>query len=862
MPRLFPVSLRLACAFIAVVLTCGLQSDSHRNAGSGRFGAVPAFAATAPRPGARDHVASRARLSSSYAKLPISFEPNHGQTAGVVQYLAHGAGYTLFLLPGEMLLSLHASAPKPLSAPLSSKIKPPSVPARETSAVVRMQLIGSNQHALALGIDPLAGKSNYLTGSDPAQWHTDISTYAKVRYSGLYPGIDLVYYGNQEGKLEHDFVVAPGADPQRIEFSVRDENHTASLRAGELTLHTRAGNLTLPPPVAYQVIDGERRPVAVTYQSAGSGCIAFRLGLYDKHLPLVIDPILVYSSVFGGSGPDWVESVAIDTARNVYVTGFTFSGNFPLANPYQSTPAVAFVSKLNPSGTALVYSTYLGGNQTYGMAIAVDASGRAYLSGTTGPGFPVVNAYQPTNGGYTDAFITVLKPAGNALEWSTYLGGPSDDSGSALALDPAGNVYVTGFSNYSFPQLHGIPGAHCAGDVSICIWAAKFNKAGALQYSTIFGAGIGVAITADSNGSAYITGLGFGGGDTPTTPGAFQSGCPGGGCPFVAKFSPAGDSLLYSTTLGSISGRGEAIAVDSGGSAYVAGSAGPGLPVWSTGFQRTFGGGSTDGFVAKLNATGTNLTWSTYLGGSGDDVIQGLALDQYRQVYVSGYTTSPDFPLKSPIQYYNGTNSAPYQFFVTTLSGSLSSIPYYSTYFGSATPGDFGSGTFPAGAKIAVDPALNVYLACVDRANVLPTPGSYATGLSGISISKLVIMDDLALTMKADQQSVSPGQAVNYVISVTSNGPDSAVNVHISDMLPADTILVSDYCGGAPFSGTGPNPGCTLPKLDKGATWSVTFVVIVLAPAGTTLSNTATVTSNMQDFVTSNNTAVIKTPVN
>ena len=329
MARLSQVSLRFAFAFIAVVLISGLQLDSHLKSSTGSFGIVPAFAATAPRLDAKDDVAARARLSSSYGKLPISFEPNQGQTAEVVQYLARGAGYTLFLTPGEMVLTLHASLPgtrKAHGAPMPSAIMPPAVESAEKSAAVRMQLIGSNKHAQALGVDPLPGKSNYLTGSDPAKWHTDIPTYAKVRYQDVYPGIDLVYYGNQEGKLEHDFVVAPGADPHQIEFDVRDEDRTPALKDGELTLRTRAGDLRLQPPVAYQVIGGERRPVAATYQAAGSGHIGFRVGSYDSHYPLVIDPVLVYTRCFRRRL--WrlrSRGMAIDEAGNVYVTGWTFS---------------------------------------------------------------------------------------------------------------------------------------------------------------------------------------------------------------------------------------------------------------------------------------------------------------------------------------------------------------------------------------------------------------------------------------------------------------------------------------------------------------------------------------------------------
>ena len=247
MARLSQVSLRFAFTFIAVVLISGLESDSHRKSRAGSWGLCPHLPLS-PGLDAKDDVAAKARLSSSYGKLPISFEPNQGQTAGVVQYLARGAGYTLFLTPGEMVLTLHASLPgtrKPDGAPMPPAIVPPALEGAEKPAAVRMRLIGSNKHAQALGVDMLPGKSNYLIGRDPAKWHTDIPTYAKVRYQDVYPGIDLVYYGNQEGKLEHDFVVAPGADPKRIEFDLRDEDQTPALKDGELRLPTKAGDMRL-----------------------------------------------------------------------------------------------------------------------------------------------------------------------------------------------------------------------------------------------------------------------------------------------------------------------------------------------------------------------------------------------------------------------------------------------------------------------------------------------------------------------------------------------------------------------------------------------------------------------------------------
>jgi uncharacterized repeat protein (TIGR01451 family) len=854
MARQSQLFLRLAFVVTAVLLIFVL--GSHLKSRTGSFGTVPAFAATASEPDLHDDLNTRARLSSSYGKLPISFEPNDGQTAGVVQYLARGAGYTLFLTSGEMVLTLHTSTRKPNGAPLPPAIVPPALEVADKPAAVRMRLIGSNKHAQALGVDMLPGKTNYLVGRDRAKWHTDIPTYAKVRYQDVYPGIDLVYYGNQEGKLEHDFVVAAGADPERIEFDFSDEDQTPVLKDGEVRLHSKAGDIRLQAPVAYQVLGDERREVSVSYRVAGSRAIGFRVGSYDSRYPLVIDPVLVYSAVFGGSLREFVNNIAIDTERNVYVTGTTLSEDYPLVNPFQSSPGldVVFVSKLNSSGTALVYSTYLGWS-TYGYGIAVDASGRAYVTGTTTDyGFPLVNAYQPTFGGIYDAFLSVLTPAGNALEWSTFLGAADQDLGAAVALDPSGNVYVTGFSGGSFPELHGIPGAQCEPNVN-CVWVVKFDSTGTLQYSTVYGSGLGMAVAADADGSAYFTGVAFMG--TRTTSGAFRSACAIDGCPFVAKLSPAGNSLLYATTLGpTVAGGGAGIAVDSGLNAYVAGYAGPGLPVWSTGFKRTSNGG-TDGFVVKVNATGSNLIWSTYLGGSGPNIITGLALDQHRTVYVSGYTGSPDFPLKSPIQGY----SPPWQYFVSTLSPSLSSIQYYSTYFGSAK--GYNS---VAGAKIAVDPALNVYVTGMDEGNVPPTAGAYTYGSSrDIFISKLVIMDDLSLALSGSPSPVVPGSDLTYTIAVTSKGPDFGVNVRVSDTLPSGTTFVSYDAGGgtctAPAVGSTGRLNCRRAQLNKGATWSVKLTVHVIAKPGSTLSNTAATISNMQDFVTSNNSATVATRV-
>jgi uncharacterized repeat protein (TIGR01451 family) len=348
---------------------------------------------------------------------------------------------------------------------------------------------------------------------------------------------------------------------------------------------------------------------------------------------------------------------------------------------------------------------------------------------------------------------------------------------------------------------------------------------------------------------------------------AFQSTCRA--CPsnsgFVTKLSPSGERLVYSTYLGGASyNKGVAIAVDTSGQAYIAGITGAGFPVSEYAFQKSFGGGTfdggdTDGYITKLNATGSGLIYSTYLGGSGDDYIYGMALDQYRQVYVIGQTTSPNFPLKAPIQGF--TNST--QDYVTTLSSTGRSIVYYSTYFGL-------SGIQQGGGGIAVDKALNVYLTGGALHGGIPiTPGaidiSGGSFLDDVFVSKLVIEDDLSLALSASPSPVAHGGNLTYTIAVTSKGPDYAYNLRVNDTLPAGTTFLSDTAGGgsctAPAVGGTGTLHCVLPQLYKGQTYRVTLTVRVNAASGTSITDTATTVSNTQDFYPANNTGKVTTKV-
>jgi hypothetical protein len=365
-----------------------------------------------------------ARSTSAYGQLPLSFEVNQGQSDGRVQFLARGQGYSLFLTPTEAVLGLHPAARH----------------GSEADAVVRMRLVDANPRPHVAGLELLPGRSNYFIGSDPRQWRRDVPSYARVKYSGVYPGIDLIYYGNQR-QLEYDIVVAPHADPRRIALGF-DGVETMSLDPdGNLVLHTSHGDIAQHKPVIYQGMNGRRQKVDGRYVLRGKHGVGFEVADYDTSQALVIDPVLSYSTYLGGNGNDIGYAIAVDGAGNAYVTGVTTSTNFPGAgaSPIQSTwrgSNDVFVTKLNAAGTALVYSTYLGGSGgEIGYAIAVDSAGNAYVTGETHPPprewqylLSLVGAFQPT---YRGAGHLITRSTPQATPWYAHLGGGSGRGATA-----------------------------------------------------------------------------------------------------------------------------------------------------------------------------------------------------------------------------------------------------------------------------------------------------------------------------------------------------------------------------------------------------------------------------------------------
>jgi hypothetical protein len=444
--------------------------------------------------------------------LPLGFEANRGQTDPQVQFVSRGDGYGVFLTAGEAVLSLLGSQ-------------------AGAAAVLHLQLVGANLAPAVVGLDPLPGTANYLLGNYPGRWHTAIPTYARVEYQGVYPGINLDYHGTQR-QLEYDFTLAPGANPGQIALTVQGADGLSLDAAGNLVLHTAGGDVVEHAPVIYQESDGVRRLISGGYVLLGPDRVGFRVGPYDRSRPLVIDPVLVYSTFLGGSSFDAGNGIAVDAADNVYVTGRTVSADFPTVNSAQATFGGAFVAKLDPTGSTLLYSTYLGDDAS-GSAIAVDSAGNAYVTGVTLSGdFPTVNAVQSDfRIGNGDAFVAKLDPTGSRLVFSTDLGGDGNTQGTAIAVDAAGNAYVTGATSASigFPLLNALRPAFRSqgsspGFPGESAFVTKLSPAGALLYSTYLGGSnddraAGIAV--DGAGAAYVTGTALSD-DFPTTAGAFQ----------------------------------------------------------------------------------------------------------------------------------------------------------------------------------------------------------------------------------------------------------------------------------------------------------------------------------------------------
>jgi hypothetical protein len=673
----------------------------------------------------------KAQVQTNYGKLPLSFEANQGQTNAQVKFLARGQGYTLFLTPTETILSLKKSQAKAMSRTSSlTKSMPPS---EMTGSVLRMQLVGGNSAPQVIGKEALPGYANYLIGKDPSQWHTQVPTYGKVAYKSVYPGIDLVYYGNQ-GQLEYDFVVAPGANLHNIKLAFRGVDKIEVSPAGELILRAADSDIRMHKPVIYQQIDGNRRPIAGGYVIKVGQTVSFQVATYDATRPLIIDPVLVYSTYLGGSDGDVGSSIAVDQLGRAYVTGNTRSSGFPLKNVPQPThggDSDAFVAQFTADGRALRYATYLGGSGfDGGEGIAVDLRGQAYVTGSTrSPDFPTKNALQPVLGRLDgDAFVAKLSADGSALRYATYLGGTRFDRGSGIAVDLRGQAYIVGTTeSLDFPTRNALQ-ATLRGHSDVFVAQLKADGS-ALRYSTYLGGsgyldqGRGIAV--DLRGQAYVTGN-TQSPDFPTK-NAVQPNFGGERGSdvdaFVAKLSADGKALRYATFLGgNKSDFGSGIAVDLRGQATVTGGTqSPDFPTKNA-LQPVLSGPG-DAFVVQFSADGSTLSYSTYLGGSGGDGGSSIAVDLRGQAYVIGSTRSPDFPVVNAQQPVLGDSSGDFGDAFAVQFAADGMMLRYSTYLGGSS-GDGGNG-------IAVDPRGHVYVTGSTNSPDFPTHNALQPTFSG-----------------------------------------------------------------------------------------------------------------------------------
>jgi hypothetical protein len=757
--------------------------------------------------------APAAQPAASPVNLPLFFEASQGHAASPAQFIARGQGCQFLISPAETQIALRKTA--------------------GNMAAVRMEFAGASAQAQMSGDTELPGKINYLTGNDPAQWHTGVAMFAKVRVGELYPGVNLVYYGNQQ-QLEYDFTVAPGAKPDVIAIHFGGVDKVSISKQGELILTLGDAEIRQPKPVIYQTVSGARHEIIGGYRLVDAFTVAFDIGQYDRTLPLVIDPILSYSTYFGGNNGTTAWAVAVDTNGFVYVAGQTFSTkltNWSVPQgAYQTNfhggtffAGDAFVAKFDNLGTNLIYFTYLGGSaDDAAFGIAVNGQGNVFVTGATdSPDFPTNNAipghakiggiYLQSFGAYpSDAFVAELNSSGTNLIFSSYLGGSGMDAGNGIALDLSGNIYVTGYTfSTNFPTTNAIP-YHLAGRTNL------FLDHLACTNSFYY------------NANAFIT-----------------------------KIGPTGTNLIYSSYFGGNNyDMGNGIAVDSSNFVYVTGfTASTNFPATNAAVQplvwtnvvvtqhatnyipvtnyvwngyllngTTNQTSTYDAFVAKFDTTGTNLLYSTYLGGTNNDVAYAIAVDNLGAAYVTGWTTSTNFPntntiagLPMPNGLFNNYN---YGYIVTTnafltkiTNSSTQAVIACSTVFGGTNLNiDIGYGVAVAGSNVFVTgstsstniPAFNLpslvratnsggndaFVAAFDRNSFAPVYSGFLGGLN----------DDFGYGIAVDPlgnayivgQTLSPNFPTLNARQTTFTGTNDAFLAKILLGLPSPTLTISN----------------------------------------------------------------------
>ncbi|MFC2173145.1 SBBP repeat-containing protein [Acidobacteriota bacterium] len=682
---------------------------------------------------------------------PPSFERNEGQAPEEVCFFSRGTYADLFLTGNEVIM---------ISGP----------------NMLRMRLVGVNRRSRPIGLNELPHRSNYFIGRDPSKWRTDVHHFERIEYSSLYRGIDMVARVLEGLGWEVVFVVSPKGSPRTIRFQFAEAGSVRIESNGDIAIDVSGATYHVERPIAFQEDAAGRREVRCRYVVLKEDEIGIEVGRYDTRTPLVIDPMLHYSTYLGGTDDDGANAIAVDGCGNAYVVGSTQSLDFPTLNPFQAQSKKTrvglldgFIAKFDAKG-ALAYSTYIGGSghdsggpeNDYAKDVAVDVDGQVYVTGTAySTDFPIQSAWQPIIGGKCDAFVTKIDSTGQQLVYSTFLGGDASDYGEGIAIDGSGNAYVAGDTQGGFPTLNALQPSMGGGPWDTFL--TKLDSAGMAIYSTYLGGtwpDMAESVAVDSGVNAVVTGRTFSTDFPLKNP--FQGSNSGLTDAFVTKVNPAGTGLVFSTYLG---GTGDdfaqGVAVDvSSSDIYVVGrTRSPNFPTFAA-FQGTLRG-AEDGFVSKFDASG-GLIYSTYLGGTGKDGLGGVAVAPSGDTFVIGTGDSTDYPTASPVQPVSGGDN---DVLVSVLVPDGSSF-VYSTYLGGSTHD--GDHINFDDISVAVDSFGNAYVAGSTFSVDFPVKNpAQATHAGGPSDAFVAVIDN-------GGGSTIPGPVGNTLMAVKDT-PGSAI---------------------------------------------------------------------------------------